>query len=156
MVAANCSQHSHQSIIKGSSRFTGESSLDLQKEIVRGGGSELVALIAVIGATPVNHFVQISVSSFKSVLTSRGELSSMGILDAHSFPRHSIASSARAPKQAPPTKVNLAPSNSHTNPARTLANSMAMPETRLKKPKAVPRNSIGAVSAIIVASVSVN
>src|SRR6185295_4862822 len=63
-----------------------------------------------------------------------------------------IAARARALKIAPAANVKDAPNRPHNNPATVLAISSANPDTRLKKPYAVPRRSAGAVSATIVAS----
>lgn len=49
-------------------------------------------------------------------------------------PRNRIAASASALNTAPARKVRSAPKESHRNPARTLASSIAAPLTRLKKP----------------------
>src|SRR5260370_37730804 len=58
----------------------------------------------------------------------------------------------RMTKAAPARKVLCGPSASHKAPATTLAQSCARPDTRLIIPKAVPRSSGGAVSAIRAAS----
>src|SRR5262245_41577801 len=50
-------------------------------------------------------------------------------------------------KIAPATNVICGPAASHSRPATTLAASVAIPVTRLNRPKAVPRRSAGAVSA---------
>ncbi len=62
------------------------------------------------------------------------------------------AASASAENAAPARNVPAGPATSHSAPARMLAASMAMPLTRLKTPKAVPRNSSGAVSATSAAN----
>ena len=59
-------------------------------------------------------------------------------------------SKAMAAKVAPPKNVVAAPYASHNQPATPLASSIATPLARLKKPKAVPRKSAGAVSATMV------
>jgi hypothetical protein len=58
----------------------------------------------------------------------------------------------RMTKAAPARKVLCGPSASQKAPATTLAQSCARPDTRLSIPKAVPRSSGGAVSAIRAAS----
>lgn len=52
---------------------------------------------------------------------------------------------------APARKGASGPNISHSAPASMLAASNARPVTRLNMPKAVPRNSVGAASAISVA-----
>src|SRR5450830_761881 len=83
----------------------------------------------------------------------RGEAAHRGGLIAVVFQRASgSAISAIAVNAAPARNVALGPATSHRAPATTLAASMATPLTRLNTPKAVPRNSAGAVSATSAAS----
>src|SRR5215207_6011547 len=60
--------------------------------------------------------------------------------------------SATSAKPAPARNVPCGPVMSQRLPAMTLAASIASPPSRLKNPKAVPRNSAGAVSATRAAS----
>ena len=52
---------------------------------------------------------------------------------------------------APIENVKTDPKLSHSNPASRLAISVAIPHMKLKKPKAVPRKSSGAVRATMAA-----